>query len=192
MICDKCGKNVPNCHLYDAKMLCVQCEHIAIINARQRELYNQKVKTLPKTYQQTYHTDDEIKGYANNNVFIYGKITRTGKTALAIDILKYQWARGMSGRYIYFPTWIRRYVNSKHADKLSMFNELIDQKGLLIIDDLGGDKIEMGVALPVINDRLMDRRQTILISNLSLEELGDLDDRLAARIKEECILIARK
>lgn len=72
----------------------------------------------------------------------------------------------------------------------SKFDSWVDMKGVLIIDDLGAEKITdwtLETFYTLINTRYEHKRFTIFTSNYNVEEIaGRLGDRIASRIVEMC------
>lgn len=64
---------------------------------------------------------------------------------------------------------------------------------LLVLDDLGAEKTtewSLQTLYTIIDRRYREERQTIITSNLSLDELADkLDDRIASRLSELCRVV---
>jgi DNA replication protein DnaC len=75
----------------------------------------------------------------------------------------------------------------------SRFDEWIEYKGVLFIDDIGSEKPTewaLQTFYSLINTRYEQDLPTIFTSNCSIEELADrLGDRIASRIVEMCDII---
>jgi DNA replication protein DnaC len=67
---------------------------------------------------------------------------------------------------------------------------------LLVLDDLGVEKTTdwaLQTLYVILNNRYTNYRQTIITSNLTLEEIGNkLGDRIASRIAGMCSIIQMK
>lgn len=67
---------------------------------------------------------------------------------------------------------------------------------LLVLDDLGAEKTtewSLQTLYTIIDRRYRDEQQTIVTSNLTLNQLGDkLDDRISSRLAELCTVIELK
>ncbi len=78
-------------------------------------------------------------------------------------------------------------------DKKRLDEELLNYRGLLILDDIGAEKptewVEQTFYL-IINERYIDKLPTIFTSNLPIGELAQrIGDRTASRIVEMCDVV---
>ena len=161
-----------------------------------------KGKSLPSTQQGQRALVEVKKG---NSLFLTG-IPGSGKTHLAVALLNEWFAESMidsekgpfssKGQPVFLPavellleikeSW--RAEESAQADSEKMILDKYSRKPLLVIDDLGAEKVSewsRQVAYLLIDRRYRDCKQTIITSNLSIQALaGQLDARIASRISE--------
>lgn len=90
---------------------------------------------------------------------------------------------------------IRECFNSNSKSEKEMLQKYLHTK-LLILDDLGAEKTtdwSLQSLYIIINHRGSERKQTIITSNLTLDEIkGNLSDRIASRIKGMCKIVVMK
>ncbi|MCX7625235.1 MAG: ATP-binding protein [Candidatus Sumerlaeaceae bacterium] len=128
-------------------------------------------------------------------LLLYGK-EGTGKTHVAIGILKEVIAKGYRGLYWNVPELFlelrRTMSNSVDVDEASIIDEAVDTD-LLVLDDLGAEKVSdyvMDRLYVLINGRYENDLPTIITTNRSLEELrGQIGPRIVSRISEMCLRI---
>lgn len=161
-----------------------------------------KGKSLPTTKQALRASQEFKKG---NSLFLTG-LTGSGKTHLALALMNEWFAESMidsdrgpfpsKGYPMFLPavelmleiksSW--REEENARAESEKMIMDKYARKPLLVIDDLGAEKISEWsrvVIYLLIDRRYRDCKQTIITSNLSIEELGSqLDSRIASRISE--------
>lgn len=132
------------------------------------------------------HITDEIKG----SFYFYGP-SGILKSQTAANML---FTRG-SGKWVNVPRLlheIRQSYNKSEAD-----NDLVglySRATWLCLDDLGVDKTTDWVVQTlylIVNNRYENMLETVITSNLSLEELAERmgDDRLASRIAGMCKVV---
>lgn len=87
---------------------------------------------------------------------------------------------------------IRAVFNNSSQTEEEMLRRYLDTP-LLVLDDLGAEKTTpwaLQSLYVILNKRGSELRQTIVTSNLSLDEMGDvLSDRIASRIKGMCKVV---
>lgn len=159
-------------------------------------------KAIPVTKQALWAISEVRKG---NSLFLTG-IPGSGKTHLAVALLNEWFAESMvlgeegpypsKGNPMFLPavellleikeSW--RAEENAQADSEKMILDKYSRKPLLIIDDLGAEKISewsRQVVYLLIDRRYRDCKQTIITSNLSIQALANqLDARIASRISE--------
>lgn len=155
--------------------------------------YNQNIEVtdglLYKEYMNTVISDlgKKILDIKTNplNVFFTG-LTGTGKTFLARCIGNSLLEKHKSVFYLSASDL----VSSIYDNKLKEYIYITD---VLIIDDLGSEYItdfSITQVFNVINKRLVERKSTIITSNLSFNELKkNYDDRITSRIYNEYYLV---
>jgi len=159
-------------------------------------------KAIPATRQSLWAIGEMRKG---NSLFLTG-IPGSGKTHLAVALLNEWFAESMvdsekgpfpsKGYPVFLPavelmleiksSW--REEESARAESEKMIMDKYARKPLLVIDDLGAEKISEWsrvVIYLLIDRRYRDCKQTIITSNLSIQDLANqLDSRIASRISE--------
>lgn len=128
-------------------------------------------------------------------LLLYGK-EGTGKTHIAVAILKDIIARGHRGLYWNVPELfleLRRTMNTPtDVDEAAIIDEAVETD-LLVLDDLGAEKVSeyvMDRLYVLINGRYENDLPTIITTNRSLEELrAQIGPRIVSRISEMCLRI---
>ena len=158
---------------------------------------------MPKIFQGVKFSVDE-ECFLRNSLFITGGFG-TGKTYKAVSILKGFIKNLPCGHFIEpfknIPIFItipellmeiRSYFNSATISEMDALKRYFDSP-LLILDDLGVEKTTewaLQSLYVIINKRLSEERETIITSNLSLDELKDkIGDRIVSRIVGMCKVI---
>ncbi|MBU8922231.1 MAG: ATP-binding protein [Bacteroidales bacterium] len=137
---------------------------------------------------------EKLAAGGSGSVFLTGRCG-SGKTHLAVGILKEAQNAGFSGRALFITTPefvadLRGTISSNRSEK-TVFDRL-NRRQLVILDDLGAGKLSEYVAQSVF--LLVDRcyREeivTITTSNLSLEQIDQrIDPRIASRLSEGKII----
>ncbi|MBU3840430.1 MAG: ATP-binding protein [Candidatus Ruminococcus intestinipullorum] len=129
------------------------------------------------------------------NLFLYGDVG-VGKTFLSNCIAKALMDREYSVLYFsaskFFSILAKNAFDKNDLDAKNIF-ELIYNCDLLIIDDLGTEYTNSFIAsqfFTCINERLLNKRSTIISTNLSLDSLADLyTERSFSRITSNYIML---
>ncbi len=118
------------------------------------------------------------------NIFISGK-PGTGKTFLCSAIAKCVIDRGFSVIYMTSYNLIKEYKDIQFDKVDKKISDYIDCD-LLIIDDLGSENrsdYSKSVLFQIINDRINQKKSTVISSNLSIAEIQThYSGRIASRI----------
>lgn len=134
--------------------------------------------------------------------FIYGD-SGVGKTHLAVAILQETIKQNKSGLFCVVPTLmneLRRLMLKDHDAFYDMLNKVMSCD-VLLLDDLGAEKATGKTAewlYLIINDRYINSRQTLITSNLDLNnivnQLGIQGSRITSRImgKSELVKLGGK
>lgn len=118
----------------------------------------------------------------------------TGKSHLAISILKELIPLGVTGLYTRVPDLIG-YIRAQwrpdsETSSYAAVRHFVDM-GLLVLDELGvqaGTLNEQALLFEVIDARLSENRPTIFLSNLKPKSLAPIiGERLVDRIKGKCV-----
>ena len=124
---------------------------------------------------------------AGENIFITGK-TGVGKTHLAVGlIIEYGHSEPNYYRFMNVPKLILDLHGDIKADRdyTERIQNLCTVK-VLVLDDMGAEKATeyvRAVLYEIINERIMNGLQTIVNSNMNLDDIStNIDDRLASRL----------
>ena len=150
-------------------------------------LYYKRLQYLPIKFRRDFKIpgiETHVASILNKSAFLWG-VPGSGKTTLAAEILKAQWRKGQPGKFIIIPELVLS-LQSDFENSYSRAMDISKQKGLLVLDDLGAEKTTDYVRqmlYVIINAREMNEWQTIITSNLSIEEISTaIDPRIASRI----------
>jgi DNA replication protein DnaC len=157
---------------------------------------------IPKRYEKVKYEDvpNQIRGLFENmpktkkGLYIHGAVG-TGKTHIVYALSESSWAKGRTK--VYNSTDILRRIRadfSRKGSEKEYFEEmLIEMSGLLIIDDVGSEKISDWVLetfYHIINKRYNDMKLTIFTSNFQIADLAQrIGDRTSSRIVEMCNVV---
>lgn len=152
-----------------------------------KEPAQQKVLDICISYAQKF---PELRKAGTSMIF-YGN-TGTGKTHLACSIANH--LMQVHGMPVLFTSVLKAVRTVKQTyNKTSKVSEQeainsFCEPDLLILDEIGvqfGSEAEKLILFEIINERYENLRPTILISNLSIEEMRNyLGDRIISRMKE--------
>lgn len=150
-----------------------------------------------ESYQKIYEiAKDFIAGFQTNyqNLLFYGNVG-TGKTFLSCCIAKELMEQGISVTYCSAEKLFRDLVDLRfQEDKDSYFSFMEDifERDLLIIDDLGTERITdraKSDLFTCLNNRHIAGKSTIISTNLSLSDLREYySDRIFSRISSNYTL----
>jgi DNA replication protein DnaC len=165
---------------------------------------------IPKRYKSAKFEDvpSNIQALIKNiidsrkGIYIYGDCG-TGKTHIAYAIAKYCDSEGkIRNMFFNIPELIRFLkkdfdeVNKTLSSDNTNFAEVLNYKGLLIIDDLGTEKLTDWVEetiYAIINKRYENVVPTLFTSNLSPAKLTEkYGDRIVSRIVGSCDIVELK
>lgn len=148
--------------------------------------------------------DAEVQKTDKVSVFLTGACG-TGKTYKAVGMLKYLIKQlscevfWNSSGYIYpiFITVPELLMKIRSCFSLNECEEIIVSKysacPMLILDDIGVEKTSewaLQTLYIILNNRYSNQLQTIITSNLTIEEIGNkLGDRIASRIAGMCKIV---
>lgn len=155
-------------------------------NQKQKEILH-GAKSFLKTFRGNSH-DQPGKG-----LLMTGR-EGTGKTHLAVAILKEVISKGYKGLYWNVPELFlelrRRMDDSAEESEADIF-DVARRADLLVLDDLGAERTSDYVLdrlYVLINRRYEDDSATIITTNRTLPELKQqLSPRIASRIAEMCV-----
>lgn len=159
------------------------------------------MKTIPKRYEGVDIKDvpKNIKSkfdtilQKRKGIYLWGPVG-TGKTHLAFAMKK-EWDENHSHKVTFWNTSelmqeIKDDFDRHPIDKTRVFERMMEEKNLLILDDIGSEKLTDWVLerfYLIINRRYNDVLPIIFTSNFNIEKLAErLGDRVASRIVEMC------
>lgn len=161
-----------------------------------------KYDDVPNQIRELFEKMPETK----RGIYIHGSVG-TGKTHIAYA-LKSRYDRepkwesadkyvpGRSAKFWNMTEFLyemRRDFGRDSRDKEEPAEALFANKGLVILDDVGAEKMSDWVAETfylIVNDRYVNRYPTIYTSNLPISDLAErLGDRTVSRIVESCDVV---
>lgn len=158
---------------------------------------------IPKRFENAKYEDipDNIKNLVVNivdsrkGIYIFGSCG-TGKTHICYSIVKYFDENKMKNWLLNMPELLKllkedfREENKLVSQENTNLSKIFNFRGLLIIDDIGSEKITDWVEetlYAIVNKRYEDVLPTIFTSNLSPEKLTEkYGDRIVSRIIGSC------
>lgn len=128
----------------------------------------------------------------NKNLFITGSVG-TGKTVFACAIGRKRLENNEEFKFLSYPSFIMKLQSMFSKDGESAYDkaeEIAKYKGLLIIDDLGAEKLTdfvRQITYYILNEREQYQRDIVITSNFSLGEIdAQIDKRISSRIVGMC------
>ncbi len=149
---------------------------------------NYREKTLKNLYI-TSKIKEKIKEKIKslNNIFITGE-AGNGKTHLAVALLiDYGERNPLNCKFINIPKMFLKIQSKiKNDEDYTQTIDEISSLSFIVLDDLGIGNItdyKKDVIYCIINERLNNNKQTIVTSNLTIENISEIyDERIASRI----------
>lgn len=128
-------------------------------------------------------------------MYIWGSVG-TGKTYAAYAIMKKLGQMGIRATIYTAPDLMDKMRDDfDHKDSYNL-ERLLENRGVLIIDDLGAEKVSEWVKETlhrIIDKRYREVLPTIVTSNNSLDELSErVGDRIPSRLAEMCDVVELK
>jgi len=194
-ICNHCYQEIKGVYYtYSGYIYCLNCFNILM-----QEEYNKRLNTLPPKYHNIidkYDAESKAKLLKNKSLYIWGE-TGSGKSVLAVMILKLHWKENKSAKFVHYPEFIFELTHAEHAqDMIPKIDEISYCKNLVILDDFGAERLTDAVrqiSYLIIERRESHYLQTIITSNFSLSEIDKLiDRRISSRIAGMCQIIEMK
>lgn len=125
-------------------------------------------------------------------IFIFGQVG-SGKTHVAVSLLAEQLVRGSDGPFVRSMDFASRCRNAFRPENDTtpdlIIGELLSED-ILVFDDLGADKDSDFLRQSLLNlfDRAYcDEKPVIVTSNLRIEQVNEIEPRLASRVAEMCL-----
>lgn len=154
--------------------------------------YMAKDAAVPPRYVEVPPASD---GYAEGSYFITGDVG-TGKTYLACQVIARRLLTLKRALFISAPEMIVR-VQSLPVEEKDRYQQSVARfPGLLVLDDVAAEKLTdyvKQVYYMILNRRSMDEADTIITTNLGLDEMDAIvGKRQVSRIVEQYRIIALK
>lgn len=154
------------------------------------------IDEIPRKYHDIESDSGEfLKLKGEESLFISGG-PGTGKTVLSCSIGKKAIRNSKRVKFISYPAFIMKIQSSFRDTMENPFSQaeyVGTYEGILIIDDLGAEKLTeyvRQITYYILNEREQRQLATIITSNFSLAELDDqLDSRISSRIAGMCRVI---
>jgi len=170
------------------------------IKEEEKQRKQRFLSSLPERYKSADYKDvdfrikkafEEIKE-TRKGIYIYGGVG-IGKTHIAVALRKQCYSQELRCRF-YNAVDILDKIRDDYRNKDTYnLDKILDYKGLLIIDDIGAEKITEWVLetfYRIINQRYEDMLPVIFTSNFSLGELSErLGERISSRIAGSCEVV---
>lgn len=190
LIC-KCGKEASPSISTGFDNVCFDC--YTQRNAKIRTKLIQE--SLPVKYWDMETDQKELLNQSlNSSLFING-VPGCGKTVFACSVAKKYLENG-TVKFISYPSFIMQLQSSFKAEKenpYEMANKVAKFEGLLIIDDMGAEKLTdfvRQITYFILNEREQWNLKTIITSNFSLSQLDEqVDSRISSRIAGMCKIL---
>jgi DNA replication protein DnaC len=125
-------------------------------------------------------------------IFIFGQVG-SGKTHVAVSLLAEQLMHGADGSFVRSMDFASRCRNAFRPENETTPDLIIGEllsSDVLVFDDLGADKDSDFLRQSLLNlfDRAYcDEKPVIVTSNLRIEQINEIEPRLASRIAEMCL-----
>jgi DNA replication protein DnaC len=117
----------------------------------------------------------------------------TGKTHLAIAVLREVMRKGIMGTMVSVPKWLSELADGWGRPQEERGNRDIAGKRFLVLDDLGAEKTRDWVQQELyilINHRYENKLPTVITTNCGYQELAEkIGQRAADRLREMCELV---
>ena len=186
VVCE-CRKNKKLMHSLEAADIPPKYEHVTLDNFKEIDGTCTKLKTMAKSYAQSFKP--------GCTGFLFKGKTGSGKTHLAVSILKELLFKGYQGLYtntVDLLQFIRSVqFNAWKYDELTDIMDHILKQDLLILDDLGAEKVTDWTQerlYSLINKLYVNNKTIIVTSNVDLHELSlRLGDHTVSRLCEMCM-----
>lgn len=110
----------------------------------------------------------------------------TGKTHLCTAVSKHLMQKGHVVKYVMWHDAVRKLSSFKYKieEYEKYMKDIINAEVLYIDDMFKSDKAEKGIAFEIINTRYINRKPTIISTELNLQAIEEIDAAISGRIEE--------
>lgn len=202
----------------------VMRESKALIDYNQEHQYLNRYRVMPlsQALKDAQFDNVDIKIESPNYRMIYAKLLQfvredeselgyylcgdlgVGKTYLAACVTNYYAKKGHNVALIHVPSFLNKLKASFGSDETQDYIDALKRVKVLVLDDLGAEPITPWsrdeVLLSILNDRMENKRKTIITSNYLPEHLiekyqydsrGGLDPLSARRLVDRILMLTK-
>ena len=194
-LCKLCGKNELTYEEFMRSRICLACINIDDEKNKLKKICHLISTHIPIKYQNIESDNPELKRWQDESLFITGN-PGTGKTVLAASIGKKILRCLNLLDFIKYPAFIMQIQGAfkkEQEDPYEMARSVAQFPGVLIIDDLGAEKLTdfvRQITYYILNEREQNCGTTIITSNFSLSQLDEqFDSRISSRIAGMCRIV---
>jgi len=146
-------------------------------------------KIIPPQFQDKQSNHPKLQQYIKEpkSLFVWGN-SGTGKTTFVCSLAKAYIKAELKVKILSYPKFIMELQGGfkDDSDPYSVAKRVAEYKGILIIDDIGAEKLTsfvQQISYYLINEREQYLLKTIITSNFSLQQISEqIDVRIASRI----------
>jgi len=188
--CTKCNQKIPvGKQVFDGDtLMCQPCKDAANFDRKIKRDVSKLYEIIPERYRDYMSQTIPDRYCGKNGAFIFGDVGR-GKTCLALQIALRAVKAGKGEVHRTNSSSAMGILRDFNSPNLTRTMEIYKNIPILIFDDLGTEKqtdYSNEKIYDIINYRNEWKKFTIITSNMDLE---NVDDRIASRIAQMCVII---